>query len=284
MQAGLIASARGRSGRQLRFFAILVMLLGVNIGLWARVAADLAAENTLDDPATGLAALAALAAFGMAFAVWRNPISRNVRTMTTPALRQALATHHAGHAVAAYLDDPNRLRRIDLSAPCNLHPPEVPVVTQTALRSQLGVALAGMTAEEIFAGESGSHSAADLARATDFGVDMVGQYGMAGSLVSLGGPRQRRGKFINRVLDDARTRKELEALMRECKRDTVRSMLESRHMVIAVRDALMRNNRIDAARAREIIAGAEQQRHTGDQVLVDLHVVGSRPIARAREM
>ena len=281
MQAGFIAAARGRGGRHLRVVSIIVAIVGVAATLWARV---IATGNKPTDVEIALVTLASFVGLIVVVALWRSPISSNVHTMTTPALRQALATHHAGHAVAAYLDDPNRIHRIDLSEPCNLHQPEVPVVTQTALRTQMGVALAGMTAEEIFAGESGSHTATDLAHATDIGGDMVGRYGMAGSLVSLGGFRQRRGKFVHRVLDDARTRKELEALLREIKRDTVRSVLENRHIVIAIRDALMRNPRLGGADVRAIIDTAERERHTDDRVLVDLHVVGSRPMARATEM
>lgn len=281
MQAGFIASARGRGGRHLRFITTIVAIVGVNAWLLSRV---IASGGTRTDVEIALVALASIVGLVVVVALWRSPISSNIHTMTTPALRQALATHHAGHAVAAYLDDPSRIRRIDLSEPCNLHRPEVPVVTQTALRTQMSVALAGMTAEEIFAGESGTHAATDLARATDIGIDMVGRYGMAGSLVSLGSSRQRRGKFVHRVLDDARTRKELEALMREIKRDTVRLVLENRHVVVAIRDALMRNSRLDAGHARTLIDGAERERHTDDQVLVDLHVVGNRPMARATEM
>lgn len=284
MQAGFFASARGRGGRHLRFIAVMIAISGANVWMWSRVVVDTAAGRTLSGAEIALVGLASLVGLVVVTALWRNPISRNVSTMTTPALHQALATHHAGHALVAYLDDPSRMRRIDLSAPCNLHKPEVPVITQTALRTELRVALAGMAAEEIFAGESGTHAAADLAHATDIGIDMVGRYGMAGSLVSLGSSRQRRGRFVHRVLGDPRTRKELEALMRETKRDTVRAVLENRHVVITLRDALMRNQRLSAATAREIIDSAERKRHTDDQVLVDLHVVGSRPMPRATEM
>ena len=82
-----------------------------------------------------------------------------------------------------------------------------------------------------------------------------------------------------RVLDDARTRKELETLLREVKRETIRNLLESRHLVVAVRDALMRKSRLDARQLRAILANAERTRRNDDEVLVDLRVVGSRPAA-----
>ncbi len=260
--------------------ALVTGLVVVNAWLWTRIVIDVVNQDALSNVRLTLTAIASLTALGVVITLWHSPLSRNVQMMATPALRQALATHHAGHIVAAHLQDPSRIRRTDLSEPCNHHISAIPTVTQSSHRAEMAITLAGQTAEEIFAGESGSHTAADLARATDIGADMVGRYGMAGSLVSLGASRPRRSRFISRVLDDARTRKELEALLREVKRDTVRAMLENRHSIIAIRDALMRRTRLDASQIREIIAGAEEVRHTDDEVLVDLRIVSSaRPFA-----
>ena len=281
MQAGKLASVRGRGGRQLRFMASIAALTVVNAWLWTRIVLDVVNGDGLTSIELSLTGLATLITLGLIVSLWRNPISRNVQMMATPALRQALATHHAGHVVAAHLEDPTRIRRVDLTEPCHRHGAEIPIVTQSAHRAEMMVALAGMTAEEIFAGESGSHAANDLAFATDVGADMVGRFGMAGSLVSLSSSRPRRSTFINRVLDDARTRKELEALLREVKRDTVRTMLENRHIIIAVRDALMRHTRLDAGEIHNLIADAEQVRHTDDEVLVDLRVVSNRAVGEA---
>ncbi|MCP3995052.1 MAG: hypothetical protein GY722_08300 [bacterium] len=277
MQVGWNRARRKRAARHLRFIVLAVALTGINIWLWARISSDVA-----DNTATGglELALTAVASAATLFAIvylWRNPLNHNVQMMSTPALRQALATHHAGHVAAAHIEDPTRVRRTDLLQPCNLHAAEIPAVTQSALRAEMTVALAGLTAEEIFAGESGSHAAGDLVHATDIGIDMVGLLGMTGSLVSLGTARQRRSHLVNKVLDDARARKELEALMREIKRDTVRTMLESRHVIVAIRDALMRHTRLDAGELRDIIAKADQIRHSDDEVLVDLRIVSNRP-------
>ena len=108
---------------------------------------------------------------------------------------------------------------------------------------------------------------------------MVGRYGMAGSLVSFEATRPRRNRFIARVLDDARARKDLEGLLREVKRDTIRSLLENRHLIVAVRDALVRKGRLDPRQIKAILAHADKARQSDDEVLVDLRVVGSRPAA-----
>ena len=86
------------------------------------------------------------------------------------------------------------------------------------------------------------------------------------------------------MLDDARTRKELEALLREAKRDSTRTMLENRHIIIALRDALIRNGHLSAGQILEVISGADELRHTDDEVLVDLRIVGNRPLAHVTDM
>jgi len=277
MQVGMGAFAGGHGGRNLRFTALVVAFVVLVAWLWTRIVIAVVNGATLPRLELLLTAIASIATLVVVVSLWRNPISRNVQLMTTPALRQALATHHAGHVVAAHLADPSRLRRIELGQACTGLRSEVPAITHTALRTELGIEIAGLTAEELFSGESGSHAASDLKRATEIGADMVGRYGMTGSLVSFAATRSRRPRFVTRVLDDARTRKDLESLLREVKRETTRSLLENRHLVVTVRDALMRNNRLDARQIRAILANAERTRREDDEVLVDLRVVGSRP-------
>lgn len=281
MQVGMSAAAGGHGGRNVRFTALVVTFVVLVAWLWTRIVIDVVNGEPLPHLQLLLTTVASIATLIVVISLWRNPLSRNVHLMATPALRQSLATHHAGHLVAAYLEDPSRVRRVELGQPCSGLRSEVPVVTQSSLRTELSIELAGLTAEELLTGESGSYTAPDLGRATEIGADMVGRYGMSGSLVSLGATKQRRVKFVTRVLDDARARKELEALLREVKRETIRTLLEHRHLVLAVRDALMRKNRLDNRQIRAILANAERTRRSADdEVLVDLRVVGgSRPAA-----
>jgi ATP-dependent Zn protease len=141
----------------------------------------------------------------------------------------------------------------------------------------LRLALAGLTAEEIFTGETGTNVAGDLAAATALGADMVGRFGMTGSLVSLATGRTRRSAFITRVIEDPRTRKELEALLRDTKRETMRLMLENRHLIVAVRDALLRRQQLSAEEVYRVLDEAQERRCNDDQVLVDLRSAGERP-------
>ena len=266
MGAGMIATAYGRSGRHLRFVTLIAALAVIDIWLWTR----LFDGGSLVASETALAATSVTAGAIAACALWRRPLGRNIRMMTTPALTQSLATHQAGHIVAAHVQDPNWTAKVSLSDPCSRRPDATPVVGQTELHSELVVAFAGMTAEEIFLGETGSHSADDLARATSIGADMVGRLGMSGSLVSLATTRPRRKKFVASVLDDARARKELESKLRDAKRETTRLMLENRHLIITLRDALLRHSQLSARAVAELIDNAEKLRHSEDAVLVDL--------------
>ncbi len=274
MQAGLIASAYGRSGRHLRFITLACALVIVDLSLWARLATANGTQVEIGDMV--FATAVATAAIAAMFMLWRHPLDRNTRMMATPALRQQLATHHAGHIVATHINNPDGAIRADMSEPCGRHHASSPVATQSLLRSELVTALSGMAAEEIFSGESGSHVEHDLARATAIGADMVGRLGMSGSLVSLQAPIPNRSTFLQRVLDDTRTRKDLESVLRETKREAIRLMLENRPAIIALRDALMRNHRLSANQISEIISRAEATRSSNDKVLVDLRIVTDR--------
>ncbi len=276
MQAEMIGSAYRRSGRHLRYITLISALVLIDAWLWLRVALGFTPVTTLVRNEMAIAVAAAIAAALAIYALWRNPLSNNLRTMATPSLRQSLATHQAGHILARYLQDPANVTKADLSGPCSTHANAVPAITQTALRGELTLALAGMTAEEIFAGESGSLTAADLTRATAIGADMVGRFGMGGSLVSLASTHTKRSEFINTVLEDARTRKELEALLRDTIRETMRIMLEHRYVIVELRDALMSHHRLSAPKIRHLIDNAETVRHADDAVLVDLRIASDR--------
>lgn len=277
MQAGSIATAYGRGGRHLRFITLVSALVLIDAWLWARLLLGRADGSAPLRGEIALALAAGMAAVLGIGALWQNSLTPYQGKMVTPALRHSLATHHAGHIVAAYLQDPTRVRQASLSAACAYQTGSVAPVTQTSLGAELVVALAGLTAEEVFVGESGSHSSADLARATAIGADMVGRFGMASSLVSLATNRRSRSAFVDKVLADARTRKELESLLREAKRDSMRLMLENRHVIVALRDALMRHGDISRSHALELINSAESERHADDSVLVDLRSANDRP-------
>ncbi len=56
--------------------------------------------------------------------------------------------------------------------------------TRSEIEAGIAIALGGLVAEEMFFGESGTGPGADLAHATTLAAQMVGAFGMAGSLIS----------------------------------------------------------------------------------------------------
>src|SRR5207244_3221732 len=139
-------------------------------------------------------------------------------TTYTQEERGAVATHEAGHAVAAYLVGKSRRlevlsiikRRDSLGLLAHSDREERFTRTRSELEAGLAIALGGMAAEELFFGESGTGPGADLAGATQVAALMVGALGMAGTLVSYEavneGPVSRKN-LVGKVLADGDTKR-----------------------------------------------------------------------------
>ena len=279
MQAGIFASAHGRSGRHYRYVALSAALLVTNGWLWFRFIESTSGGNPIGAGDSALAITAGIASLLAIASLWRKPMTRNAAALMTPSLRHALATHRAGHLVAMHIVDRGRVATTNLNDSCRNHRGATPPVTHTALRSELVMILSGMTAEEILNGETGTYSADDVAKATAIATRMVGNFGMSGSLVSFKVSSTNKKQLAQQVLDDPRARKELEALLRDAKREATRLMLENRHVIITLRDALLRHRQLDRGRIRQLIEVAETVDRAEDAVLVDLRSVSSnRPM------
>ncbi len=277
MQVGKPSFAAQRQRRHFRYVTLVSALVAVIAWLWAVLIAGLASGSIATRAQTMLALVVASVATVALVALWRKPLSPSLYSSEAPVLRYSRATHHAGHLVATFVENPQGITRVSLMDRCHAPSQHAAGQTHTTMRRDLRVVLAGLTAEEVFTGESGTNVAADLASATALGADMVGRFGMASSLVSLATGRVRRTEFIERVVEDPRTRKELESLLRDTKRDTMRLMLENRHLIVALRDALLRKDNLSADEVSRILDDAQERRHSDDQVLVDLRAAGERP-------
>jgi cell division protease FtsH len=110
----------------------------------------------------------------------------------TPLEKEMVATHEAGHAVAAYLSGVGRrlevlsiVKRKDaLGLLAHNDSEERWTRTRTELLAFLRIACAGMAAEELWFGESTTGPGGDLVGATGLAAQMVGALGMTESLVS----------------------------------------------------------------------------------------------------
>ncbi|HJR98046.1 MAG TPA: AAA family ATPase [Actinomycetota bacterium] len=164
--------------------------------------------------------------------------------------REAVATHEAGHATVAHFVGQNRRlevlsiikRRASLGLLAHGDSEERFTRTRTEIEAGIAIALGGLVAEELCIGDTGTGPAADLAHATTLAANMVGSFGMAGSLISfdaisdgpIGGPN-----LVGKVLADKEARQRVEDIL-EQQRQRVREVLELNADVhTALRDALI---------------------------------------------
>jgi ATP-dependent Zn protease len=168
----------------------------------------------------------------------------------TESDRVSVATHESGHATVAYflgkgrrlevLSIIKRRQALGLLAHGDLE--ERFTRTRTEIEAAIAIALGGLSAEEIFFGESGTGPASDLQHATTLAAQMVGSFGMAGSLISYDaiaeGPIGSKN-LVGKVLADSQGRERVEEIL-IAQRERVAALLtENRDVVVALRDALI---------------------------------------------
>jgi cell division protease FtsH len=176
--------------------------------------------------------------------------------------REAVATHEAGHAVVAYLLGKGRRlevlsiikRRGSLGLLAHSDEEERFTRTKSELEAGIAIALGGLVAEEMVFGESGTGPGADLTHATALAAQMVGSFGMAGSLISYeavsDGPLSR-SNLVGKVLANAETKARVEDIL-EGQRERVRAVLaehkdvhEALRQALIARDELVREEIVD---------------------------------------
>jgi cell division protease FtsH len=182
--------------------------------------------------------------------------------------QELIATHEAGHAVSAYLLAPQRrleiltiVKRAD-SLGLLAHGDRDDVYTRSRkeLEALIGIAFGGQVAEELFFGDVSTGPAGDLAYATTVAAQMIGSAGMDGTLISFaaapGGPFGG-GDLVSRVMGDGDGRRMMEALLTRQKAE-VRSLLAAnRHLVEALRDALLERHELIGREIEQVLLAAE---------------------------
>ena len=123
----------------------------------------------------------------------------------------------------------------------------------------LVIALGGLVAEELCLGESGTGPASDLAYATGLAAQMVGSFGMAGSLISYEAIAQgavSQTNLVAKVLGDSDGKQRVEDIL-EAQRGRVREVLEeNRDIHAALRDALIERDELVRDEISDVIAKA----------------------------
>ncbi len=194
----------------------------------------------------------------------------------TPYEARLISTHEAGHATVAWLVAPHRRlevltmlkRRNALGMLAHGDTEDVFTRSRAELHQLVQIAFGGQVAEEIFFGDVSTGPAGDLAYATTVACQMVGSAGMLGSLVSfdavdagaLSGTN-----LVGRVLADGETRPRVERLLEESNA-TVRGLIAThRHLVEALRDALLERHELVGREITDVLEAATA-RHAVDGI------------------
>ncbi|WP_051681743.1 AAA family ATPase [Cellulomonas sp. HZM] len=181
----------------------------------------------------------------------------------TAAEQELIATHEAGHATVAWLVAPNRtlevltiVRRGDaLGLLAHDDCEEVWTHSHYDLQALVQIAMGGWVAEELFFGQTSTGPASDLAAATRTAAQMVGAAGMTGSLVSF---MAAGGDFVQSVLADASAREQLETVLDEARSHVRRLLSRNRHLVEALRDALLERHELIGPEITDVLEAAAQ--------------------------
>jgi ATP-dependent Zn protease len=184
-----------------------------------------------------------------------------------------IATHEAGHAVVAHLVGHDRKlevlsiikRRDALGLLAHSDKEERWTKTRSELLGAIKIAFGGMTAEELFFGESGTGPSGDLAHATRIAAQMVGSFGMAGSLVSLDAvePGPIAQGIVGKVLANDDSRQAVEHILENAKNDVRLLLDQHRHLVAALRDELLEREELVGDEIVDVLHEAEQRRQLG---------------------
>ena len=185
----------------------------------------------------------------------------------TPLEKEMVATHEAGHAVAAYLSGVGRrlevlsiIKRKDaLGLLAHNDTEERWTRTRSELEAFLRIACAGMAAEELWFGESTTGPGGDLVGATSIAAQMVGALGMANSLVSYVAMEEglNERNVVARVLSDREGREKVDRILREAKAAAKEQLATNRPLVEALRDALIEREELIGDEIVEVLRLAE---------------------------
>jgi cell division protease FtsH len=199
--------------------------------------------------------------------------------------RRLIATHEAGHAAVAWLVAPQRrlevLTIIKRAGSLGLlaHGDREDVWTRSRkeLESMIQIAFGGQVAEELFFGDVSTGPAGDLSYATTVAVQMVGAAGMTDSLVSFAAVRGSSFSDTNltgRVLGDSAARELVEESLTRQKA-IVRGLLgANRHLVMALRDALIERHELVGHEITDVLASAREAHQALATVRPVVHLAG----------
>jgi cell division protease FtsH len=181
--------------------------------------------------------------------------------------RRTVATHEAGHATVAWLVAPDRHLEVlsiikrggALGLLAHSEAEERWTRTRSAMYNNIRISMGGLVAEQLFFGETSSGVAGDLHAATQAAAQMVGAFGMAGTLVSLealDGPG--RGNLVSKVLAEDTSREAVEAILEQARDEVTVLLAERGHLVAALRDALLERDELLGQEIVDVLVAADR--------------------------
>ncbi|HZG95638.1 MAG TPA: AAA family ATPase [Mycobacteriales bacterium] len=184
--------------------------------------------------------------------------------------QRLIATHEAGHTATAWLVAPHRRlevlsiikRRDALGLLAHSDHEEVYTRSRSELRALIQIAFGGQCAEEIWFGDVSTGPGGDLLYATNAAAQMIGQAGMGDTLISFAAVQN--GPFndsniVGRVLADRQGRQMVETLLAEQKQVTQRLLSDNRHLVEALRDALLERQELIGHEITDVLEEAARR-------------------------
>jgi ATP-dependent Zn protease len=179
--------------------------------------------------------------------------------------QKLIATHEAGHAVTAWLVAPERRlevltivkRRDALGMLAHGDAADVFTRSKSEMLALIQIAMGGQAAEEIFFGDISTGPAGDLLYATNVAAQMVGAAGMTDTLISFSaiqGSALSDTNIVGRVLADADGRERVERILQEQKSHTRALLDDNRHLVMALRDALMERHELIGREITDVLS------------------------------
>ncbi|GAC1445284.1 MAG: AAA family ATPase [Mycobacteriales bacterium] len=181
--------------------------------------------------------------------------------------KRLIATHEAGHATLAWLTAPQRRleiltivkRRSALGMLAHGDREDVFTRSRSELQALIQIAMGGQCAEEIFFGDISTGPGGDLLYATNCAAEMVGAHGMNGSLLSYMAIQNSSfsdTNIVGRVLGDDRGRDAVEALLQEQRARALELLTDNRHLVEALRDALLDRHELIGTEINDVLEAA----------------------------
>ncbi len=181
--------------------------------------------------------------------------------------RRLIATHEAGHATMAYLVAPQRRleiltiikRKGALGMLAHGDREDVYTRSRSELAALIQVAMGGQCAEHLFFGDVSTGPGGDLLYATNTAAEMIGAHGMEDTLISYVAIQNSAfsdTNIVGRVLADEQGRAATEALLRKHKDIALELLGSNRHLVEALRDALLEHDELIGHQITDVLDAA----------------------------